>query len=173
MHLSCSGIRQEQNITNINFWAPEVVRCGGGLPGEGVGVEKLVPSLETQGEQTSASGCPRNFARMSRTPWECSKTLYENILCSLVVRIIRKRHKNTRELRGQGISRDHQWTAKGAGGKVGQKRQKSSKASKTESSTLSTVFAQGKTCQKSSTSVQIDVRRFSTPFAWHQLSGPF
>ena len=44
---------------------------GGGLPPEGVGVEKFVPSLESLsslGFEERNLGCPGNFAGMSRTP---------------------------------------------------------------------------------------------------------
>ena len=44
---------------------------GRGLPAEGVGVEKFVPSLESLsslGFRERNLGCPRNFAGMSQTP---------------------------------------------------------------------------------------------------------
>ena len=34
-------------VTKMNFWGPETASWGGGLPREGMVVEKLVPSLES------------------------------------------------------------------------------------------------------------------------------
>ena len=57
--------------TKIKFFGPETTRWGGGLPREGVVAENFVPSLESLsslGFEERNLGCPRNFARMSRTP---------------------------------------------------------------------------------------------------------
>ena len=62
--------RQEQGARRLTFFGPEAAGWGGGLPPEGVGVEKFVPSLESLsslGFEKSNLGCPRNFAGMSRT----------------------------------------------------------------------------------------------------------
>ena len=58
---------------------PETTAWGGGLPREGVVVEKFVPSLESFGGlQGRNLGCPGNFAGMSRTPGGVKK-VYEEI----------------------------------------------------------------------------------------------
>ena len=57
--------------TKINFFGPETAGWRGGLPPEGVEVEKFVPSLESLfslGCEERNLGCPGNFAGMSRTP---------------------------------------------------------------------------------------------------------
>ena len=51
-------------------WARRLL-WGGGLPCEGVGVEKFVPSFKTLfflASEGGNMGCPRHFAGMSRTP---------------------------------------------------------------------------------------------------------
>ena len=57
--------------TKINFLGPETAGWGGGLPREGVVVEKFVPSLESLSSlrlEGGNLGCPKNFAGMSQTP---------------------------------------------------------------------------------------------------------
>ena len=61
----------------LSFWVRRDPGWGGGLPLEGVGVEKLVPSLESLpslGLEGRNLGCPRKFARMSLDPQGCSKS---------------------------------------------------------------------------------------------------
>ena len=68
----------KKKTTKINFLGPETAGWGGGLPREGVVVEKFVPSLErlsSLGFEGRKLGCPGNFAGMSRDPWEPSKSL--------------------------------------------------------------------------------------------------
>ena len=63
-----SGKKKEHKI---NFLGPESDGSGGGLPREGVVVEKFVPSLESLfslGLEGRKLGCPGNFVGMSRTP---------------------------------------------------------------------------------------------------------
>ena len=58
--------------TKINFLGPETAWWGGGLPREGVGVEKFVPSLESLsswGFEERNLGRPGDFAGMSTDPW--------------------------------------------------------------------------------------------------------
>ena len=60
-------IQARKKSTKINFLGPETARSGGGLPCEGVGVEKFVPSLESLssfGFEGRDLGCPKNFAGM-------------------------------------------------------------------------------------------------------------
>ena len=65
-----SKLSGKKKSTEIKFLGAETSGWGGGLPREGVGVEKLVPSLESlffldfQGENL---GCPENFGGTSRT----------------------------------------------------------------------------------------------------------
>ena len=57
--------------TKINFLGPETAGWGGGLPLEGVVVEKFVPSLESLsslGFEGRSLGCPGKSAGMLRTP---------------------------------------------------------------------------------------------------------
>ena len=61
----------QKKSTKINFFCPETAQWGGGLPGEGVVVEKVVPSLESLsslGFKGRNLGHAGNFARMSQTP---------------------------------------------------------------------------------------------------------
>ena len=61
----------KKKSTKINFFGPETAGWGGGLPPEGVGVKKFVPSLESLsslGFDARNLGCPGIFAGMSRTP---------------------------------------------------------------------------------------------------------
>ena len=54
--------------TKINFLGLEIAGWGGGLPREGVGVEKFVPSLESLSSLSFEErnlGCPGNLAGMS------------------------------------------------------------------------------------------------------------
>ena len=69
----------------MNFWGPEIARSGGGLPREGVVVEKFVPSLESLsslGFEGRNLGCPENFAGMSRTPGGVQKVCAKKTSCS-------------------------------------------------------------------------------------------
>ena len=76
--------------TKIKFLGPETAGWGGGLPCEGVGVEKVVPSLESLfslGFEGGSLACPGNFAGMSRTPGGVQKvctTKFVRIFRSLV-----------------------------------------------------------------------------------------
>ena len=70
----------------MNFLGPKTTHWGGRLPPEGVGVEKLVPSLEnsfppikTQRSATFSPGCPENFAWMPRTPGDVQRVCAKNI----------------------------------------------------------------------------------------------
>ena len=65
----CLGFLQTPCL-DINFLGPETARWGGGLPREGVGVEKFVLSLGSLfslGFEGGNLGCPRNFAGTSQT----------------------------------------------------------------------------------------------------------
>ena len=79
-----------------SVWGPETGVWGGGLPPQGVGVEKFVPSLESLFSLGSVKernlGCPGNFAGMSREfcrdvpdPWGCSKSLCKKSSCAFFV----------------------------------------------------------------------------------------
>ena len=64
----CSG---KKKSTKINFLGPETAGWSGGLPREGVGVEKFVPSLESLSSLAFEGrnlGCPGNSAGISRIP---------------------------------------------------------------------------------------------------------
>ena len=63
-----SGKKKEHKINSLG---PEIAGWGGGRPRQGVGVEKVVPSLESLfslGFAGGNLGCHGNLARMSRTP---------------------------------------------------------------------------------------------------------
>ena len=85
LHVVISGtVQAREKSTKINFFGPETAGWGGGLPPEGVGVEKFVPSLESLsslgfGERNL--GCPGNFAGMSRIPGGVPK------ICAKKVRV--------------------------------------------------------------------------------------
>ena len=61
-----SFLRQDKRARRLTFLGPETTGWGGGLPREGVVVEKSVPSF--LGLEGRNLGCPGNFAGMSQTP---------------------------------------------------------------------------------------------------------
>ena len=66
-----ASVRQEKRAQGLTFFGPETAGWGGGLPPEGVGVEKFAPSVESLsslGFEERNLGCPGHFAGMSRTP---------------------------------------------------------------------------------------------------------
>ena len=68
--------------TKINFFGPETAGWGGGLPPEGVGVEKFVPSLESLsslGFEERNLGYPGNSVGMSRTPGGVQKVCAKKV----------------------------------------------------------------------------------------------
>ena len=74
----------KKKSTKTNFLGPETAGWGGGLPREGVAIEKLVPSLESLsslGLEGRDLGCPRHFAGVARTPGGVQK------VCARKVRV--------------------------------------------------------------------------------------
>ena len=72
----CAKLRQDKSAQRLTFWARRLPGGVGVLPREGVGVEKLVPSLESLfsfGFERGNLGCPGNFAGTSRTPGNVQK----------------------------------------------------------------------------------------------------
>ena len=67
-----------QKSTKINLLGPETARWGGGLPREGVVVEKFAPSLESL---SSFSFEGRNLGDVP-DPWGCSKSLCTKKVCA-------------------------------------------------------------------------------------------
>ena len=66
MSEACSSGKKKKKSTKINFFGPETAGWGGGLPHEGVGVEKFVPSLESLSSLGFAErnlGMSREFCR--------------------------------------------------------------------------------------------------------------
>ena len=78
-------IRQEKRAQRLTFFGPETAGWGWGLPHEGVGVEKFVPSLESLsslGFEERNPRCPGNFAGMSRTPGGLQKFVQKKTSCA-------------------------------------------------------------------------------------------
>ena len=81
--------------TNIDFLGPETGRWGGGLPLEGVVVEKFMPSLESLsslGFEERNLGCPGNFAGMSRTPGGVQKVCANKVCAHFSVPTFVRNH---------------------------------------------------------------------------------
>ena len=72
----------EKKSTKINFLGPDTARWGGGLPREGVGVEKFVPSLKSLsslGFEGRNLRRPRIFAGISQTPGAPKKCMQKKV----------------------------------------------------------------------------------------------
>ena len=99
LHLKFSQARKK---TKINFLGPETPGWGGGLPREGVVVEKFVPSLEhlsSLGLGGRNLGCPGNFAGMSRTLGGVQKVCAKLVRARFGSRPGSPRHPSTRHPR--------------------------------------------------------------------------
>ena len=71
---SSTGKKKEHKL---KLFGPDIFRCGGDLPREGVGAKKFGMSLETQGKQTFGWENPASFARISRgAPEKFEKTMF-------------------------------------------------------------------------------------------------
>ena len=80
-----SCIQAGKKSTKINLLGPEIARWDGGLPREGVGVEKFVPSLKSLISlvfEGGNLGCPGNFAGMSGTPGGVQKVRAKKSSCT-------------------------------------------------------------------------------------------
>ena len=95
--LSCPLRQARQRNTKIYFLGQRTTWWGGGLPREGVGVEKFIPSLEslfppleTQGKQILSPVCFGNVRGCPLDPWGCAKrfVLIVRPLLSIMCRAI-------------------------------------------------------------------------------------
>ena len=74
---------KEKRAQRLTLWARRLPGGVGGLPREGVGVEKFVPSLEVcLGFRWREAGMSREFCRDVPDPWGCSKSLCKKDLCA-------------------------------------------------------------------------------------------